>query len=408
MCDTLAIVGSDGVMFAKNSDRDANEPQLLEWHPRRSHSAGATLRCTWIEIPQVRETHAVLLSRPRWMWGAEMGTNEHGVTIGNEAVFTREPYAKVGLLGMDLLRLALERADSAKSALEVIFVLLAAHGQGGSCSAEHPGFTYHNSFIVADLRQAFVLETAGKHTAVEEIYGARSISNGLTIPSFVSRYGDPVRSRVAACRARQKRTASLAGTATGLADLMRILRDHGTGNSLPNYSWLNGGLAAPCVHAAGLVAGSQTTASWVAHLRPEKHEHWITATAAPCTSLFKPVSVDEPVELGPCPAERADQSLWWSHERLHRAVMRDPARLLPLFTPERDTIEADWLAAPPDSQAAFDQHSRLGIRWLERVLAKKTPDVRPWYVRRFWQKANERAGLELPSAVPRLVSAREN
>ena len=46
-----------------------------------------------------------MLSRPAWLWGAEMGANEHGVCIANEAINAREPAAETeALLGMDLVR----------------------------------------------------------------------------------------------------------------------------------------------------------------------------------------------------------------------------------------------------------------------------------------------------------------
>lgn len=62
-------------------------------------------KCTYIEIEQVAHTYAVVLSRPAWLWGAEMGANEHQVCIGNEAVWGRQSADdEEALLGMDLVR----------------------------------------------------------------------------------------------------------------------------------------------------------------------------------------------------------------------------------------------------------------------------------------------------------------
>ncbi len=395
MCDTTVIVRPGQVLFAKNSDRDLGEAQLLEWHPRRRHAPDTGLACTWISIPQAAETAAVLLSRPFWTWGAEMGANEHGVVIGNEAVFTRRPLARVGLTGMDLVRLALERSVSAEAACEVIVAMLAVHGQGGGCGYEQPGFSYHNSFLIADAAGAFVLETAGPAWARERVTGVRTISNALTIAGFAEQHADRLRGHVSGSLSRRtwsQRHACAADPSP--ATLMRALREHGTPDGLPRYTWQNGGLHAPCVHAGGLLAGSQTAASWVAELRPEGAQHWVTATAAPCLGLFKPVTVAVPVEpadMGPVPGARPSAALWWQHERLQRAVLRDPAMLMPEIAAERDELEQRWLAEPPTSAAAFREHRRRLEAWLARTPV--VPDRRPWWVRRYTATRDRRSGL---------------
>jgi dipeptidase len=398
MCDTIVVVDRDRVFFAKNSDRDANEAQLLEWQPREEHRPGSTLRCTWIEIPQVELTHAVLLSRPFWMWGAEMGANEHGVVAGNEAVFTKQPYRKTGLTGADLVRLALERASSARAAVDVLLRLLEEHGQGGGCGHERPGFTYHNSFLVADFEEAYVLETADRHWALQGVEGAYTISNGLTIPDFAHRHGDRLKSWASRCQIRRRLTAERAACVKGVADLMALLRDHGDGRVAPQYDWLTGGISAPCVHPGGVAVSSQTTASWVAELSPKGAAHWVTGTAAPCTSLFKPVRVTEPLYLGPSPTDTADEaSLWWRHERLHRRVMRDPERMMPLFAPRRDEIERAWIERPPEPIDAFAEADELTEEWSAAVAAEQVRDTRPARLRRYWRRRDARCGFALVS-----------
>lgn len=401
MCDTLVQVGPDRVLFAKNSDRDPNEAQLLEWQPAAQHRVGTELACTHSSVPQVTRTHAVLLSRPFWMWGAEMGANEHGVVIGNEAVFTDQPYADNGLTGMDLLRLALERTTSAEAAVQTIVTLLETHGQGGGCGHEDRGFTYHNSFLIADPGTAFVLETAGRLWATERVTsGARSISNGLTIPGFAEAHRDRIRSRVSACASRRAITEAGAGSATGPADLAAVLRSHG-GALDPDYAIHNGAMAAPCMHAGGLLAASQTTASWISDLAADGARHWATGTAAPCTAIFLPVAVDRPVDLGPPPTDRFDPGTWWwQHEVLHRRALQDPRTALPIVAEERDALETRWFADPPDSAEAVEEATRARRRWTRRVEEAVQRDRRPWPVRRYWRVRDRRAGLP-----PRPVAA---
>jgi secernin len=302
MCDTLVALGNsteDGtVIFGKNSDRPFNEVQLITYSPKRSFKKNDILKCTYLEIPQVPETHAVLLSQPYWMWGAEMGTNEYGVVIGNEAVQSHEPLRSIGLLGMDLLRLALERGKSAREAMEVIIKLLEKYGQGGGCTYEDQNWKYHNSYIIADTKEAFVLETADKWWIVEYVKNIRSISNSLSIRGkgdnrkkgiiehainkgyckdddnfdfAITFSGSPIAVTHSPYSRKGKSTILLNENKGNITPslMMRFLREHQAGI---------------CMHG-----GFESTGSQVSHLRNEKKSiHWFTGTTLPCVSIYKP------------------------------------------------------------------------------------------------------------------------
>ena len=149
----------------------------------------------------------------------------------------------------------------------------------------------------------------------------------------------------------------------------------------------------PCMHDGGIAPGSQTTASWAAVLSALGVQHWVTGTAAPCTGLFKPVRVEEPLDLGPAPTDQADDaSLWWRHERLHRRVVADPARLLPLYREQRDAVEKQWLADPPEPADGLRGGERLLGTLGRRGRTQAGADTRPRFVRRYWKKRDQRAG----------------
>ena len=103
--------------------------------------------------------------------------NEWGVAIGNEAVWSREEEEREnGLLGMDLVRLGLERSKTAYEALHVITDLLETFGQGGNASVTMD-FRYHNSFLIADTCEAWILDTVNRRWVARRVKNAEGISN---------------------------------------------------------------------------------------------------------------------------------------------------------------------------------------------------------------------------------------
>jgi secernin len=417
MCDTMVVIGPDFVGFAKNSDRDPNEAQRLDWLPAGEHPVNSTVRCTWLSIPQASRTRATLLSRPFWSWGAEMGANDAGLVIGNEAVFTKLPFDEPGLTGMDLVRLALERATGVDEAIEVISDLISRHGQGGRCGYSDPGFRYHNSFLIADSTKAAVLESAGRHRAVELVKrGARAISNGLTLPPM-QQYSDRLKSAVAQCHVRRMRMEHFGRSTLGPRDLAMALRDHGRNphtrpnksgrtmdtkgstaflDSPPQYRRLNGALSAPCVHYGGWLAGSQTVASWISVLQEGQAFHWATGTSAPCLSLFRPVSINTPRDIGApegCPDR---ESLWWRFEIMHRRLMRD-WRASTAMRDARDMIETHCFSQPCQQDWHWSEADQWLSYWGQQF--NQLADRRPNWLQRRWRSVELQAaqGNRLPA-----------
>ena len=307
MCDTLVAVGPSGsengvTVFGKNSDRPSDEAQLVVFLPAEKHSPSHEVNCTHIHIPQVSRTAAVLLSQPYWMWGGEMGANEHGVVIGNEAVWTTEPLLSTGLLGMDLVRLGLERGKCAEGALNVITDLLERHGQGGLCTIDG-SMNYHNSFIIADRKEAWVLETAGPWWVAERITdGVRNISNGLSITSAGDlRREGLVDHAMEGGLLKDEDDFNFAAffSAGGFSPRMspysregrcRYFLEENRGDLNPELfaEILRDHEAGVCMHGAFLSTGSQ-----ISVLGEDFQRHWFTGTGPTCESVFHPFEFDE-------------------------------------------------------------------------------------------------------------------
>jgi dipeptidase len=366
-CDTLVALGATTqngqTIFAKNSDRPANECQPLVLHERQQHRPGAGVRCQFLTLPQAPATARHIGSRPYWCWGYEHGFNEHQVVIGNEALHSKLPEAsEPRLIGMEILRLGLERGRSAGEAVEVMTSLISQYGQGKFANTAGVR-TYDNGFIVADPHEAYVIETAGHEWVVKQVASALGISNVYSVETDWSRHSPnaeqtaleqgwrrPENGRLnfaetytAASRSegsgamRRGRSCALLSQRTGditARTMMAVLSDHNDGRS-PQAEFqaaIRPG-AGICMHPVPNAEWGCTAASLVADLCADSSRlpvYWCSLYS-PCLSLFLPVFIegDLPAALTRGDATPSEDSPWWLFHNLNRTVMRNPDQLAP-------------------------------------------------------------------------------
>ncbi len=430
MCDSLVVRGSrttDGAtLFAKNSDRRGREVQPFVQFPAAFHPRGSSERCTHIEIDQVAETYRVMGHSPAWCWGFEHGVNEYGVAIGNHATWSREPLEQApGLIGMDLVRLGLERGRDAREALEVIASLLETHGQGGPAFSIEGDDGYQNSFVIADGRTVWVLETTARAWAARSVDGA-NLTNALTLDSgwqigsrnlertalqqgfwtagdrldFKAAYAIESWPSFLTERRQYAARQRLEGPALSLADMKAWLCDHGEGIVPPDAGRAveDPGRYSVCMHADPM---SMTTASLVARLPEEtRNRPWpvFISFATPCTGIFVPVYLD-----GVIPAELASagdagsgvgsgaSSVWCAMRDLQERATEDFERTLPL-------IRAGWSAIESEIEA-----DRISVEMaVAKLYASQKLDAGAEMLSRFMSRTAERM-LDTSQAIVRTI-----
>jgi dipeptidase len=293
---------------------------------------------------------------------------------------------------MDLIRLGLERGATAREALETMAALLEAHGQGGSPRHSNPDAqSYDNSFILADPREAWILETSGHDWVARRVEGVASISNAPTIGSefdaaspalrdrpgldFARDLGDYASHPQTSGQVRCARSGSLLAQRAGrigVVDMMAFLRDHGD-----DPHWKPGSSPGPtiCVHP-GPRRGGQTAASMVAHLREDGVTAWCSLVT-PCISVFLPVFLDAEVPATLARGESAfdPASLWWRIQRLEELATHDWETWQP-------RIRARWEEWERALLRDAGQHRHAGSeeksRWLSENVARLRKDLGAW------------------------------
>lgn len=356
MCDTLSVKTGNAVLFGKNSDRRPNEIQPIEFHPAADRAPGEMIHARYIDFPQAAHTNAVVICRPQWIWGAEIGVNEHGLCIGNEALWSNTPKSDRGLMGMDILRAALERADSVDEGIKVITGLLEQYGQGGN-GAFDIEMHYDNAYLLADRNGIAYLETCGRDWALKR-GGRINISNCIVLGAdadayrsasgfdFKGKYIDEPLTRRSRSRERFAQTGRVLDSIGNIEEMINALRQH---NDAVRNPFAENGQASVCMHF-GDKARNNTTQSMAVEIGDRGMTLWLAGASQPCVTLYKPFKFNSFVNV-------LDRDYWIAAERYRRRLV---GRVVPAeFSEALAETQRRWIdRAQSVPEGDFEQFTR--------------------------------------------------
>lgn len=472
-CDTYVAqhdaTASGRMIFGKNSDRPAGEVQPLRFMPARAGTGRLDL--AYVSVPDA-DAYANLGSAPFWCWGYEFGINEHSVVIGNEAQFTRSWAKDIadaktgnpppgGIIGMELVRLGLERGSTAHEALDVMTRLLEEYGQWGSGTfgvmPDHGA--YDNSYLIADRRDAWVLETSGREWVARQVKaGTYSISNEPSIRSqfdlrsegllgtarengwiasdvgfdYAASHVDPM-TPLQVSHMRQRRSQQLLDEADrrgglDLESAKGVLRDHFEGTFVdgPYFNASRADFLTLCMHEhPSRFTWGNTAASIVAELGESEQDLTVVwwTPLSPCIGAYIPIflntgtlpeSLETPVpEAGVRRPEEFTQppfdpeSYWWRFQNLLDVAKGDDfgstfSERQALIRERFDALEASWSDAVDRLRIAWgvsDDKQRSSLKAELEALTHRAVEEVDGEVRRFFS-------MYAPEAVGQSVDPR--
>jgi dipeptidase len=351
---------SGNTVFAKNSDRPHDEPQPLIQIEAADYSSEFS-GTQFVDVPQAAHTYRHVGSKPYWCAGYEHGYNEHQVVIGNEALPSLLLEAsEPKLVGMEVLRLGLERSKSGEEAVDVITGLVSEFGQGKFSNSAGVR-TYDNIFLIADPTSAYVVECVGHDWAVKQVENVTSISNIAQIGEDADRMSPGVKSQATKLGlfdmgfgdkfafssvfadsanslsglARQCRSDAMLRRDAGQLDvrsMIEVLTDHSDGENPDEDRVVDvAGNLSICLHRTVGESTGASTASLVADLcaTDERLPIYWTGLYSPCMTVFLPNFIESelPGVLGIGSELESADSPWWDFYRLTQHGVKSGAEV---------------------------------------------------------------------------------